>query len=198
MGGSLYYGFPPTLMTRMRYCDTVPITSTGGTLAKQIFRVNDCFDPDYTGTGHQPLYRDTFAAIYDFYVVPKARIKVTFANTSGTAAHCGIVLDDDVTSSTSYTVLLEQNNGKHHLLPPQTGSLSTHTFNITFDAQKMFGWDPTKVLSAKTLWSNTPSIVAALVCWAQPADLSSTATYYVSVEIDMDVMCCDLTTPTSS
>ncbi len=198
MGGKLNYGFPPTLMTRMRYCDTVPLTSTSGTIAKYVFRVNDCFDPDVTGSGHQPLYRDTFAAIYDFYVVPRARVKVTFANTGNIPSHIGILLDDDVSTSATSTVLMEQNNGKHHLLPAQSGSLSTHTFTINFDAQKMFGWDPTKVLSAKTLWSSTPSIVAGLLCWAQPADLASTVTYYASIEIDMDVMCCDLTTPTSS
>lgn len=185
-------------MTRMRYCDTYPITSTGGVIAKQVFRVNDCFDPDFTGSGHQPLYRDNFATLYDFYVVPSARIKVTICNTGNVPAHCGVLLDDDTTTSTSYSVLLEQNNGKHHLLPAQAGSLSSHTFTMNFNAQKMFGWDPTKVLSAKTLWANSPTIVAALLSWAQPVDLTSTVTYYASIEIDMDVMCCDLTTPTSS
>ncbi len=185
-------------MTRMRYCDTVSLTSTGGTIGKYVFRVNDCFDPDYTSGGHQPLYRDTFASIYDFYTVHKARIKVTLVNSSTVPAHCGILIDDDVTTSTSYTVLLEQNNGKHHLLPAQTGSLSTHTFTMNFDAQKFFGWDPKSNYGSKTLWAASPAAAACLLVWAQPADLSSTATYYASVEIDMDVLVSDLTTPTSS
>lgn len=185
-------------MTKLRYCDTVSFTSTGGTIAKYTYRVNDTFDPDYTSGGHQPLYRDTFAAIYNFYVVPRARMKVTICNTGTTPAHCGILLDDDVSSATSYSVLLEQNNGKHHLLPAQTGSISSHTFTHEFDAQRMFGWDPTKVLSAKTAWASSPLVVAAMLVWAQPADLSSSVTYYASVEIDMDVMCCDLLTPTGS
>lgn len=197
-GGKNYYGFPPQLMTRMRYCDTVALTSTGGTIGKYVYRVNDCFDPDVTGGGHQPMYRDTFAALYDFYAVHSARINVTIINSGSVPAHCGIILDDDVTTSTSYTTLLEQNNGKHKLLPAQTGSLSSHTFGITFNATKMFGWDPLKTLSSKTLWANSPNVVAALLIWAQPADLSSSSSFYANVEIDMDVMCSDLTTPIGS
>ncbi len=84
------------------------------------------------------------------------------------------------------------------ILPAQTGSLSTHTFTMNFDAQKFFGWDPKSNYGSKTLWAASPAAAACLLVWAQPADLSSTATYYASVEIDMDVLVSDLTTPTSS
>jgi len=186
------------MVTKMRYCDTVAVGSTAGAIGKYIWRVNDCFDPDYTSTGHQPLYRDTYASLYDFYTVHTAVATVTFVNPGSVPAHCGVLLDEDVATSTAYTTLMEQNTGQHKLLPAQNGSLSTHTFTIVFDAWKMFGWDTTASLSSKTLWANTPNVVACLLTWIQPVDLSSTVTYYVNIEIDMTVQCSDLQTPTGS
>jgi len=34
-----------------------------------LFRMNSIFDPDYTGTGHQPFFRDMWASQYDYYTV---------------------------------------------------------------------------------------------------------------------------------
>ncbi len=173
------------------------VATTGG-IAKYIFRVNDIFDPDYTGTGHQPLYRDTFAGIYDFYTVRSAKVKLTIANTANIPAHCGVLLDDDQNISTNSSVLMEQNTGKHHLLPAQSGSISSHTFNLNFNAQRFYGWDVMTAVASKTAVGSSPSIPAYFVSWAQPADLATTATYYITAEIDMEVYFTDLTTPTAS
>lgn len=39
------------------------------------FKINSIFDPDLTGTGVQPLGRDTWAAIYDYYKVLETNIQ---------------------------------------------------------------------------------------------------------------------------
>ncbi len=182
----------------MRYCDTITITCTSGAIGKYVFRVNDLYDPDVTGTGHQPLYRDSFASIYDFYVVTKSHSKITFSNTSAVPVHCGVTLEDDNTSSTSINVLMEQNTSKHKMLPPQTGSLSSHTFQIPFDSKKFLGWDPMASETAKTNWPNSPNVPVYMVLFIQPVDASTTATYYCNVEIDFEVYCTDLQTPTVS
>lgn len=41
------------------------------------FKVNSIFDFDLTGAGHQPLGRDTWASIYEYYKVLETRIYVT-------------------------------------------------------------------------------------------------------------------------
>lgn len=38
-------------------------------LTYHLFRANGIFDPDVTGTGHQPLYRDQVADLYTNYTV---------------------------------------------------------------------------------------------------------------------------------
>lgn len=42
----------------------------------QQFKINSIYDPDLTGSGNQPLGRDTYAAIYDYYKVLEVDIKV--------------------------------------------------------------------------------------------------------------------------
>lgn len=41
---------------------------------------NACYDPDLTGIGHQPLYFDNYASVYERYHVTYATISVTVVN----------------------------------------------------------------------------------------------------------------------
>ena len=47
--------------------------------------------------GHQPLYFDQVAAIYQHYTVMKARMKVTIVPNTVDAYVSGILIDDDLT-----------------------------------------------------------------------------------------------------
>lgn len=57
---------------------TIPVAAAAGTGQLYTFRANGMFDPDYTGTGHQPLYRDEMAAKYKYYTVLKATCMASF------------------------------------------------------------------------------------------------------------------------
>lgn len=72
------FGFSETNRTNLRYVDNYLLTSTLGSTPNQQMRMNGIFDPDLTGGGHQPMWRDNFAAIYQNYRVISSRIKVTF------------------------------------------------------------------------------------------------------------------------
>jgi hypothetical protein len=50
--------FPSHLRRTLRYVDRVELTSTSGGHAYYQFRANSLFDPDLSGTGHQPRYFD--------------------------------------------------------------------------------------------------------------------------------------------
>jgi hypothetical protein len=55
--------------------------STASTGFEQtLWKINDWYDLDLTGFGHQPMYFDLFASIYERYVPLKGTIKVTFIN----------------------------------------------------------------------------------------------------------------------
>ena len=80
--GALEYGFPNSIITQLRYCDYAQIQSSTGGTASWVFRANGIFDPDYTNVGHQALFRDAYAGIYDYYTVLGSKLTVTFQSRS--------------------------------------------------------------------------------------------------------------------
>lgn len=199
LGNRIQFGFPTTLLTKLRYNDTYNLTSTAGTIAKQVMGLNSIFDPDISGGGHQPLYRDTFAAVYDQYSVVSSKITVQFANLhTATSAHVGLLLDDDSSTSSTYSVLMEQNRGINTLLAPLAGGLSVNKLSLNFDCQRDLGIDPYTSETYKTaIGSNATEVMDCLV-WAAPADTSSTGTVQAVVTIEYLVFFTELQTPTSS
>ena len=97
----LTFGFPDRLLTKLRYHDgPLIITSTLGGQALYQFRWNSTFDPDFTSAGHQPLYRDTYASLYDQYAVIRATARIVFTNTlGGTSFLVGCTTDDDTSAA---------------------------------------------------------------------------------------------------
>jgi hypothetical protein len=197
-GRGSVFGFPNKLITCLRYVDTVPVVSTSGGLAKQVFRLNSTFDPDFTNTGHQPLFRDTYAAIFDQYAVVETKVKMTFVNSSAQPQQIGLVVEDDSTSSSNYNTLMEQNNAQHALTPALTGSISSRTFSLFWSCKKMLGIDPYASETYKTAVGSNPTEESYLILWSQPIDLASTTTCYWQIELDYKVVFSELATPTGS
>lgn len=73
--------FGQSKTANFRYCQQVSISS-GVTSGVHSFRMNSMFDPDYTGTGHQALFRDVMSGIYARYRVNYVTYKFTILNNS--------------------------------------------------------------------------------------------------------------------
>jgi len=71
-------GFPDELDAVLNYVYFNAITTTGSTTAAAtyVYRLNDTYDPDLTGTGHQPMFRDQLFAIYERACVWKTDYEV--------------------------------------------------------------------------------------------------------------------------
>lgn len=192
-------GFPHSMLAKLRYCDNYTLSITTGSVAKQFMRLNSIFDPDYTGTGHQPLYRDTFAAIYDQYAVVSCEVEVKVCNLSTTAVlETGIVLEDDTSSSGDSRVLKEQATGSYTILPPLAGSLSTHTFRYRWDCKKTLHIDPFSSETYKTQVGTNPTEEADLCIWASVTDGISSTVPVLTVTMLYEVLFTELQTPSIS
>ncbi len=98
--------FADIYKVRLRYCDRVQLTTTGSTnvAVGYTFRLSSLFDPDYTGTGHQPYMYDQLTGIYNKYIVEAVKYKVRFrqvASSPITSLWCGmsILTDTNVAAS---------------------------------------------------------------------------------------------------
>lgn len=192
------FGFPPQMMSRLRYVDTYTITSSVGSTGKQVIYINSTFDPDNTGTGHQPLYRDTYAALYDHYAVVSAKARVKFFNTETVLLGCGVVIDDDnSTAGLALATIRELSLGDSVILPPLTGSLSTHTFTVDWDCKKILGIDPFSSEEYKTAVGSNPTEISSLLMHVTNM-AGGTANYAIDLELEQTVLWTELATPSSS
>ncbi len=193
------YGFPDRLLTKLRYSDVLTAVSTTGALNTYIFRWNSTFDPDFSGTGHQPLFRDTYASVYDQYAVVRASARIRFDNTSSSVGFIvGVVTDDDTTPSTTFQTLMEQSHGVQTSLTALAGSHSSHEFSVSWDASKILNIDPFSSETYKTAVGSNPTEISSLVMWSKPIDGSSTATCLITIELVQEVLWTELSTPTQS
>jgi len=72
------WSLPRTYAFRCKYSDQITWSGTPGAAQIYRFRTNSLFDPDFTGTGHQPTAVDEMARFYQRYAVVSAKIVVTF------------------------------------------------------------------------------------------------------------------------
>jgi hypothetical protein len=76
-----FISYAPEMVVKMPYYFSTNYTQTSGTLGTgNQFKINSIYDPDLTGAGHQPLGRDTWAGIYDYYKVLETRVEVTMTS----------------------------------------------------------------------------------------------------------------------
>jgi hypothetical protein len=72
-------GVPNSIRVKLHYADYFTI-SPATIYSNYVYRGNSLFDPDYTSTGHQPRYFDTWATLYSKYKVSKSTINITFSS----------------------------------------------------------------------------------------------------------------------
>lgn len=111
-------------MLKLQYQQVNTLTSTAGSIASILFRINDLVDPYYTGVGHQSLYRDQMYSLYEYGRVVAASIQVSCCTPNGNtvfkvvlqAATSGLTDNDMNTASErtgAITRLVQGYNGQY-------------------------------------------------------------------------------------
>lgn len=164
-----------------RYVTNVAIDPGAGTIATYNISANDMFDPDKSGTGHQPMRYDQMAAFYNHYVVLGSRISVVKVGTLATSATSlgvvwGVFLNDSTVSPTSYSTMIEQGRTSYKL-GNTTNAMVNSKCVRKFSAKKFFNVKDVKD-NADRLGAHTgssPTEHAVFTIWAQALDLSTDA-----------------------
>ena len=152
-------GFPKSMMTRLKYVQNISLDPTAGVGAIQVFRANSVYDPDMTGTGHQPSNFDKLATIYDRYTVVGSKIRVypNFVSTSGINPYPTVVValtEDGTDLATVYA-----SGGIENVLEQPRISRFTKPLGVLNASGQ---WSITKTFSAKKFFSTKNLIGAGL------------------------------------
>lgn len=199
------FGFPNEITTKVRYADVYTLISTSGSKASNIFRMNSINDPDYSGVGHQALWNDQLAAVYNRYVVLGSKITATFTllpdattTTQPTGPMAvGLLCESDTTTSSTLSTLLETNNGTSGFVTNAFGGKNTITLTGTYSPMKNIGFSPLDDTVSAGFNAN-PSQQYYATIWAIETGLGTPSAVNVMVKIEYTIKCSRQIDPTGS
>jgi len=132
--------FAPRTTKFLRYSDSFGMATTSGTISStQVFRINDCYDPDYTSTGHQPMGFDQMMVFYNHFVVVRARLVCNFSNTGSTTPTVCIRQDADNAALTVQSRILEFGGCNTAVLEYKGTMGSSKQLEMSFDMATIQG-----------------------------------------------------------
>jgi len=156
--------FPPTITKRMRYSESFTGSCTAGAITStQMFRANDLFDPNLTGTGHQPMGFDQLMLWYNHAFVVWSKITCVFKNTAATIPTVCIRMDADSGALTDYDRIKEFGGCVTETLEVKGSYGANKSLSLTADICKLQGVKRSNITSCTAL-----SCTAA----ASPAEVS--------------------------
>jgi hypothetical protein len=91
--------FPLSTRRRLPYYESVALVGTTVALTAYSWSANGCFDPNVTGTGHQPNGFDEMMKFYNHYTVVKSRMIMVVQNRISEVIRVAL----SVSGSTSYS-----------------------------------------------------------------------------------------------
>lgn len=175
--------FPKMYVTSLRYCETVNLTSSLDAPAVYSWRPDGLYDPNYTGTGHQPLYFDQLMALYFEYGVLSCKATSTFTWDAATtplpggSVIIGCDLDENATLNFSgRDSMVEENRMKYKTLTPEKNYAQVVKY---YTPKSFFGiadmedndsvWggivaNPTKDVYLNTFMINQDSVATTVSC----------------------------------
>ncbi len=189
--------FADNYKVRLRYCDRPQLTTTGSvnTAVVYSFRLGSLFDPDYTGTGHQPYMYDQLTSVYNKYIVEEVEWHVRFRQIAAsplTTLWCGLSLitDTNVAASASGDTLNEIRERSTALTAPLAAVNNSSNFKSwrgKVSLRKLFGLSAAQYYGDQedfaALYNANPSRQCFLELFLIDPDSGSSTTVEADVEL---------------
>jgi len=179
---SLYaVAFPREMKINMRYTENLLKTPSSGLSVDHVFNLNSIFDPDVTGSGHQPYGRDQWALLYNRYRVDQAVVTIRLTGVaSGTltmlANNSSTAITDPTLAPESplSTVLPFAANGS-----PVIRTVTYNLANISGVTRPEYTADD-KYSSAMT--TSPTEILCLHTCWVDANLGTGTCTFQITID----------------
>lgn len=122
--------FPYSMTTMLKYSDYVVLNSGIGTTSSYTFRANDCYDPDYTGAGHQPRGFDQWTNMYNKFVVIGSKITARFSTDGTTCQIVGVRTNTSNTVPTDILDVAEDRKTKYSIIDDTMSKTVSSSFSF--------------------------------------------------------------------
>lgn len=175
---------PDRFFTKLNYTELITLSYTG-TLKTYQYKLNDIYDPNYTGTGHQPMGHDTFAILYGKYRVYGAKYSISFSNTNVTYQGEAIVqLRPNSVLSATFEDAMEDTYKQYRILASEGGNIST--VRGYGSVPKIYGVSKKEMQIGDTFSANigsSPAVGIYLNIYVQNQDVATALTVVARVNI---------------
>jgi len=132
--------FPIKTTKTLHYHETVSLSSTSGAVATYVLSANGLYDPNITGTGHQPAGFDQVMLFYHHYYVNSSTINVNVRNnTSNVSPTCILSVNGSNTPITNTYELQEDGSNVAVKLGPPILDASMATLRAKCNIGKFGG-----------------------------------------------------------
>lgn len=160
-------------IVKMKYVTSFTVTTIANAAAFWKFRANSLYDPDETGSGHQPSNYDLWALQYKEYNVIGSKITVKYLRTNALVSE-GIftvkLMEETSTVADTYSEILEFNSTKNVKICG--GWIDDYKrSNVAVACYGANKWWKRKVLSDADMWTE----------FGNNPGTANTATFWVSV-----------------
>lgn len=164
------------------------VSSAGGAAGVRVYSLNNLFDPDVTGVGHQPVGFDQIMALYENYLVMNCKYKVSCLNTSASEMIFGCSATDAVGTQTDCRVYLENGMTNWRIIPKNTNPNTAELAGYV-NLPKLHGIpessykDDSDYIGSQTAG---PIDQGYLHVWVVPADNSSSVSAIITVTLEYE------------
>lgn len=187
-------GFPDKLQMKLRYVETIAVSTTGASLTTHQWRCNGLYDPYVTGTGHQPLYFDQLMGMYNHYVVQGSRAtfhlmpnittgvdQQTTGGLNTLLRGCVWINDDSTITPASLDNMLELHGSEGQFF--SFAANDSKKVSMNWSARNMFGPAPLANSNLRGSAASDPS-EQALFAYTVQAPSVKVADFFLTVEIE--------------
>lgn len=181
---------PRTKFVRMKYVDNITINpGAAGALTFHNFSCNGMYDPDISGSGHQPIGFDQWMEWYDHYHVIGSKITVQCIPSDATNnTVVGIYKNDDVNFlPTQFTHAAELPGSRYRVLATTTSSPSPSPIVLKSKYSAKRDQNSKAVTSDDELRgtvSSNPSEQSYYTIWAASNSTGDPAAFFAVVHIE--------------
>jgi len=189
---------PLRISNTMRYVETASVSIAIGAMQTYSFKANGMFDPNQSGTGHQPLYYDQLMTLYDHYCVTASKCTWTLtAPASDYAIQIATCIEDDTTLTVTNPAFVGERTGaKFQMWNPNSGT-QLPSWTTYWNSYKTFGANPIANPNMQGLVGSDPLEQSFFLISISDASLN-TFTCYLNVQIEYQVQFTEIASVVSS